>query len=330
MKRSLFKKFVLGVVAASIMCVSCKNETQDSVPQLFEENPTTISWDMSKSDSIDTFSAIVSVYEDSNRRTGGAKLQNQYKMTVKTTDDKQYVRLDFPSSANTSAKSVLTNGIDTILVDTATNEIEQKFTASDLEMKLINDLGYIISHHTLSKVNLSRIKTECAKLSLDMNEAKEEGVLSVELPSKYFSSEKEKRISTKVSYDIANELMESVETVTETEDGTTLTVTTCPVYEEIENGQIIKIGQYSIIDKKYTVRFEGLEDLEYFDSLESIPEISKEEYEQLVEEGNAEIIEELPLGDPSDPGSVETIIELYQDIQINVADDSVFKLIMEF
>ena len=72
MKRSLFKKFVIGVVAASIMCVSCKNETQDSVPQLFEENPTTISWDMSKSDSIDT-----------------------------------------------------------ILVDTATNEIEQKFTASD-------------------------------------------------------------------------------------------------------------------------------------------------------------------------------------------------------
>ena len=70
--------------------------------------------------------------------------------------------------------------------------------------------------------------------------------------------------------------------------------------------------------------------MEYFDSLESIPEISKEEYEQLVEEGNAEIIEELPLGDPSDPSSVETIIELYQDIQINVADDSVFKLVMEF
>lgn len=329
MKRNLYKTFVIGAVAASIFCISCKKEIQSSVPQIFEENPATITWNPSKTDSIDTFAATVSVYEDSNRRTGGAKLQSKYKMAVKTVADKQYVRLDFPASDNYAAKTVLTNGIDTLLVDTATNTIEQKITASEADLKLINDLGYITSQQTLSKIDLSRVKSEAAKLALDMSENKSEGVFSVELPSKYFSDDKETRLSTKVSYDSVNELMETVETVTEKEDGSIVTVTTCPVYEEVEDGQIVKIGQYSIIDTKSEIRFEGLEDLEYFDSLDSIPEMSTSDYEQLVEDGNAVTIEEFPLGDPSDPSSVETIIELYDDIEINVIDDSVFKLIME-
>ena len=329
MKKFFYKFLVLKIVVASILCTSCKQEIRVSVPQLFEDNPAIITWDISKSDSIDTFSANVFVYEDSNRRTGGAKLQSQYKMAVKTVADKQYVRLDFPATENIAAKSVLTNGVDTILVDTATNTIEQKFITTEAELKLINDLGYITSQQTLSKIDLSRIKAEAAKLSLDMRENKAEGVLTVELPSKYFTNDEETRLSTKVSYDISNELMETVETVTQKEDGSIVTVTTYPVYEEVESGQIIKIGQYSIIDTKSEVRYEGLEDLEYFDSLDDIPEISKAEYERLMEEGNAVRIEKLPIGNPADPSSVETVIELYQDIQVNVVDDSVFKLIME-
>ena len=123
--------------------------------------------------------------------------------------------------------------------------------------------------------------------------------------------------------------METVETVTEMEDGSIVTITTCPVYEEVEDGLIIKIGQYSIIDTKSDVRYEGLEDIEYFDSLDEIPELSQDEYDQLVDAGNAVTIENFPLGNPADPSSTETIIELYDDIEINVIDDSVFKLIME-
>ena len=107
------------------------------------------------------------------------------------------------------------------------------------------------------------------------------------------------------------------------------TVTNCPVYEEVEDGFIIIIGQYSIIDTKSNVRYEGLEEIEYFDSLDDIPKLSKEEYDQLVEAGNAVTIENFPLGDPADPSSTETIIELYDNIEINVIDDSIFKLIME-
>ncbi len=151
----------------------------------------------------------------------------------------------------------------------------------------------------------------------------------MELPSRYFSSDKEKRLSTNISYDTANELMETVETVTEIEDGSIVTVVTCPVYEELENGQIIKIGQYSIIDTKSPVRYEGLEDLEYFDSLDSIPEMSAKEYKKLKKAGNITEVEDFQLGDPSDPSSIETIVELYEDITINTVDDSAFKLIME-
>ena len=329
MKKKLYQSLALGVVITSIFCASCKQELQNPVPQLFEENPATITWDTSKSDCIDTFSATVFVYEDSNRRTGGAKLRSRYKMAIKTVADKQYVRLDFPATETIAAKSVLTNGVDTILVDTATNTIEQKIIATEAELKLIDDLGYIAFGQTVSKVNLSRIKAEAAKLSFDMSENKKEGVFTVELPSRYFTNDKETRLSTKISYDTANELMETVETVTEMEDGSIVTVTTCPVYELLEDNQIIKIGQYSIIDTKSEVRYEGLEDLEYVDSLDDIPEISGAEYEQLAEEGNAVAIEEFPLGNPADPSSVETVIELYDTIEINVVDDSVFKLIME-
>ena len=329
MKRKKIKKLFFAVISVTLIFVSCSNEPQNSVSQLFEENPATVTWNTSKTDCIDTFAATVSVYEDSNRRTGGAKLREQYKMAVKTVADKQYVRFDFPAKEKVAAKTVLSNGTDTIIVDTKTNQIEKKLTASEADLKVINDLGYIISQQNLSKIDLSRIKTEAAKLALDMIENKSEKVLSVILPSKYFSTDKEKRLSTKVSYDTSNELMETVETVTEMEDGSIVTVTTCPVYEEVEDGLIIKIGQYSIIDKKSDIRYEGFEDIEYFDSLDDIPELSQDEYEQLADAGNAVTIENFPLGDPSDPSSTETIIELYDNIEINVIDDSVFKLIME-
>ena len=320
---------LLVMITVTIIFTSCKNNVQNSIPQLFEDNPATVSWNPLKTDSIETFAATVFVYEDSNRRTGGAKLREQYKMSVKTVADKQYVRLDFPAKEKISAKSVLTNGSETIIVDTETNKIEQKIIASESDLKLLNDLGYIISQHNLSKINLSRIKTEAMKLALDMNEDKTEKVLSIGLPSKYFSTDKEKRLSTKVCYDTVNELMETVETVTEMEDGSIVTVTNYPVYEEVEDGRIIKIGQYSIIDTKSDVRYEGLEEIEYFDSLYDIPELSHREYEQLTEAGNAVTIENFPLGDPADPSSTEIIIELYDNIEINIIDDSVFKLIME-
>ena len=175
---------LLVMITVTIIFTSCKNNVQNSIPQLFEDNPATVSWNPLKTDSIETFAATVSVYEDSNRRTGGAKLREQYKMSVKTVADKQYVRLDFPAKEKISAKSVLTNGSETIIVDTETNKIEQKIIASESDLKLLNDLGYIISQHNLSKINLSRIKTEAKKLALDMNEDKTEKVLSIGLPSK--------------------------------------------------------------------------------------------------------------------------------------------------
>lgn len=327
--KKLHQRILMGVILISVICISCNQEIQNSIPQLFVENPTTINWDTSKTDTIETFSATVLVYEDNNRRTGGAKLQSQYKMSVKLVADRQYIRLDFPATEHIAAKTVLSNGLDTILVDTATNSIEQKIIASEIESKLFNELGYITSQQTLSKINLSRIRSEASKLSLDVNENKEEGFFTIELPSNYFSSDRENRISTKISYDTVNELMTTIETVTKKEDGSIVTAVTCPVYEETETGHLIKIGQYSIIDTKYEILYENLEELEYFHSLDTIPEISNSEYEQLVSAGNAVTIEEFPLGNPADLSSVETIIELYENVEVNVVDDSLFKLIME-
>ena len=49
----------------------------------------------------------------------------------------------------------------------------------------------------------------------------------------------------------------------------------------------------------------------------------------IVSAGKPVVIEEFPLGNPADLSSVETIIELYENVEVNVVDDSLFKLIME-
>ena len=70
---------------------------------------------------------------------------------------------------------------------------------------------------------------------------------------------------------------------------------------------------------------EGLEDLEYYNSIDEIPEITMEEYEKMKANGNIREIENYRLGNPADLSNTVTTIEIYEDIEINVLDDIEFR-----
>lgn len=318
------------VVFVSFLLICCNNKNDDVVLKFFEENPANIYWNDETTKNIDSFCADVVVYEDNNRRTGGAKIQSKYKLSIKRVNDKQYVRLDFPEFLeDVSAKTILSDGNQTLVIDTSTGDIIQKIVSTEVEQKISNDLGFVLNENTLTRINLSRIKEYASKLSLDMTEKEIKNKLVVSLPSSYFMTNNETRVSTKVIFDKKDNVLESTETVTMMEDGSTLKLCVVPVYEECDNGELLKIGEYSKIDYINDKRIPDVEQIDYIQTLDEITELSDEDYTRLKESGNLKEIEELSLGDPSDLSYTANIITLYENIKVNTLDDSPFKIIME-
>lgn len=137
----------------------------------------------------------------------------------------------------------------------------------------------------------------------------------------------EKRISTKVTYDTVSETLENMETIDIKDDGSTVTTSIDYIYQECDDN-LVKVGMITTIDTKYDNLIEGVdENLPYFDSIDDIPEISDEEFEKLSANGNIFKNDSIKFGNPADLSSVVTIVEVYENIEINNIDDSVFKLL---
>lgn len=111
-------------------------------------------------------------------------------------------------------------------------------------------------------------------------------------------------------------------------EGNRITTTVYPMYETIK-GEPVKIGQITIIDTQKAELLEGFDDVEYFDSMDEIPILSDEEYEQLMADGVLFEEEYLEFGNPADLSNVETIVEVYETIDINKAEESMFRLLQE-
>ena len=75
-------------------------------------------------------------------------------------------------------------------------------------------------------------------------------------------------------------------------------------------------------------RIPDVEQIDYIQTLDEITELSDEDYTRLKESGNLTEIEELSLGDPSDLSYTANILTLYENIKVNILDDSPFKIIM--
>ena len=135
----------------------------------------------------------------------------------------------------------------------------------------------------------------------------------INIPNHYFlNNQVETRLSTQVMYDTTQETIAQIEYVSIHQDGTEVTTTIYPMYEE-KDGIPIKIGSVMVVDSKAAGLLEGFEEVEYVNSIDEIPEISDDELEALAELGEIEEVENMKYGNPADLSYQETIIEMYNE-----------------
>lgn len=323
MKKYLFMFPIIFIVGLFFGCSG--NSTQTETEKLFKKNPVTINWTDKQEKGISSFHTEVEVYSMNNRRKQNFELTNTYSLSVKLIDGVQYTRIDMEKQEGMEARSIITDGDELIIFNPMTNKIDMRMPAfSDTESALkffdSNNIG-------ISRINLDFVKNQANKLMLDINELENSPYLSVLVPESLLdSTEYEKNISSKITFDTVSETLVSVENISVQPDGTTITSTLSPVYEEY-NGEPIKIGTVLVVDTKVQELVGELpDDYVIYDSEEDIEEITIEELEKMKATGSVFEEDFMTFGNPADLSNIETVVELYTDIDINQVEDSEFKL----
>jgi hypothetical protein len=248
---------------------------------------------------------------------------------MSTIREKILTRIDFDYDSGIPFRSVISDGDEAVIFNPSTDEISYRLAINDSQTPLNRIFG---RQHIFSRVNLSLIREEARRLSLDMREESEDGanILLLELPPALIPQNGLDRIiSSRIAFDIDRETLLETEVVMEREDGAIVTTTVTPVYED-KDGVPVKIGQISVIDSKDPNRIEGLDpDMPVYNSPDDVPELSAQQLEQMRAEGDIHEIPKMTFGDPADASYVETIYEVYQDIEINSTPEQLFRLIQK-
>ncbi len=321
----LFTKMVLPFsVAVVFSFFSCDGEKNSLARELIDDSAITVNWENSASNDISSFQANVSVYSMDNRKDTLLKLSSTYKIATKLIDGEQYIRMDYPDVySDGHFRSVISNEEEMLVVDSQSEEIEYKIPVASSS----KDLAFLQDNLGFGNVNLDKIKTEAKKLAFDVIDDNEKSSMIISIPDNGFSTNFQKRISTKVTYDTTNELLTQMETIDVKNNGATVTTTIEFAYQECD-GNYVKVGMITNIDTKYEELVETVSDeLSYFNSLEEIPELSESDFEKLQAEGNIFEDSSIKFGNPADLSSSVTIVEIYEDVAVNATEDSVFKLL---
>jgi hypothetical protein len=307
--------------------VSCKNQNNISpVQKLFETNPSTITWNGSASD-VESFSASVNVYTMNNRITEGFRQTSKYRIAFKKIGGLSYSRVDLDKNyAGGVLRTVITDGTDMIIVDGDTNKIESRIKVPKNESPA---LDFLTASPITGRVNIDEIRTEAKRLKLDVTEDEDERGMIIAIPASLLpTKETEKYLSAKITLDTSTETLNEIEIITMNQEGIVTTSTSINVYQECDD-ELVKIGTITTIDTQNPNIMEGeLGDMEIFNNIDEIPEISDEQFNSLQESGNIYENPGIVLGDPSDLSNVQTIVEVYETVELNEVDNSVFKLLI--
>lgn len=289
---------------------------------MITQNPTHITWTGDKSENVDGFAANVTVYTKNNRKDTHTSQTNSYRMSLKKIDNVLHTRLDFDRDANGVYRSAVSNADEIAVFDTYSGQVAFRISSRDT---VHPDLLAFNAENMISRINLSKIRNEAARLAFDTLEDSPQ-TLTFALPSHYFTNDREQRISTRVSFDAVNEVLEEVQIVNALEDGTLITTTTNPLYQD-HNGTPIKIGTASTIESKAPGLIDGFsDDVKIYESDDDFETISPAELRELQAKGVITPIEDLVFGNPADLSYIETIIEVYSDIEINTVSDETFRI----
>jgi len=322
------KTFLMPLAAMAFMmsCSQVTYETKNVLGQ-FREDPVTINWYGSKDEGLQSFSANVHVFSMNNRTDTHASLTSAYRMSVSSINHRILTRIDMDLDESIPFRSIVSDGEEAIAFNPATNEIGYRIPMDDSDLALRRIFGM---ETTMSRVNLSFIREEAMRLSLNISEDSVANIMVLHLPPGLLAQNDEMRIiSSRVAFDMANETLLETELVMVREDETVVTSTAIPVYEDYD-GVPIKIGMVTVIDSRAPGLIEDIDpDFPIFESPDDIPTISEAELAALRESGIVQDIPNMTFGDPADLSYVVTVFEVYQDIEINAVPESAFRLILK-
>jgi len=304
------------MIVAAIVLISCptlikENELSN---EAYKEYPITIEvFEKHISEGIETFEAEVSVYRMNSRNDSGFTLTNKYQLSSQEINGEKITRIDYSDNHPAEFRSVITNGDFFIFFNPDSEQASQR-----IESQMPNNQAYRLlnSQNYLSKVNLSLLRQEAQRVSLDIL-ADDVNTLIISVPPELTQTiNGERRLSTKLSFNVKDEILESTETVTIAENGATITVTVTPRYEKIDEVPI-KTGQLTVTKVDIPPISEYPYEGDIFNSPEDIPTISNEEYERLNRQGMIHKRDGIVFGDPNDLSYIETEVELYSTIKVN-------------
>lgn len=322
-------KMFLLLITATVFFMSCDSvmhEQNRNVLGQFTETPVIITWDGSKAAGVQSFEANVQVFAMNNRRDTHATLDNTYRLAISTIDNRIVTRIDFDDPRYSS---IISDGKEALVLDPVSEEITYRIPLGDLD----SSLNRIFENQTtMSRINLSLVREEANRLSLNMKEeAGENGrQLLLEIPPSMIPQNGLDRItSSRVVFNLTNETIMETEVIMVREDGTVVTTTATPVYEDMD-GIPIKIGMVTVIDSKAPYLIEGFDpDMSFFNSLDEIPLLDESQFAEMKAAGGIYEIPDMIFGDPADLSFVETIFVIYHDIHINSAPEHLFRSIIQ-
>jgi len=324
-------KKVIGLLLIAVILMVCgcnANDLQkDSGLEFFKEDMPKIIWNGDTTAGVQSYQANVEIYGKNNRYDTHSTFRQSYRMAVKALPDEILTRLDFATNDDIRYRSLISNGEEMIFFETLTENIIYRIpmeeTSSPLNRLFGNQIG-------LSRINLSLIREEARRLSLNIIEGSSGTTMMLEIPPTLIPQNGFDRIiSSRVSFDLLSETILESEVILIRADETKVTTTVTPVYDT-KDGVPVKIGQITIIDSKAPAleyEYELDPDTIIYNSIDDIPTISEKDYNLMVEAGNLYEVPDVKFGDPRDLSYIETIYEVYKDIEINSVSDNMFRLI---
>lgn len=325
MKKKTYRLIGIVFSLSLVGLFSCQNGVESSNGRKFiEGKKISVNWENGEEEVISGFSANVSVYSMNNRKDTSFKFDSSYKISTKLIQGEQYTRLDLLDiKPQGEVLSIISNEREKVLFDTISQEIKYRLPVDNTS----KDFSFLQEGIGFGSVNLDKIRTEAKRLSLDVTENTEESTLVIKLPDEFFSTDSVRRLSTKIMFDTVSQTLTNMETVDYRENGSTVTTSVEFVYQECD-GKYVKVGSIIKTDTDYNQFIEGINpETPYYNSIDEIPEISEADYEKMKAEGNIFEDDSITFGNPADLSSSETVVEVYENIEINNVDDSKFRLL---
>lgn len=318
------KKVSLLCFVLLIGFTSCNQGATDSTATIGKDiEPVVVSVKSGSIEEMKSYSTDVTFYSGNNREIGGITEQQKYRLSVKEIDGNIHTRIDYPSEMFTDgvARSSLTTDSEMFIFQTSNNELEHRQV---LEIPEISQRMEVFSgiNRMMIKARIpdfSNFRVELFDIASDISENVENNLMLVKLPMDDYDE-------FSLTFDLEEEVLLNTESKEVLEDGTTLTTTTEYVYQDVD-GELIKVGEIleSSFDVEETIDISGYE-LPIIESEDDVEEMSLEDIDALEEEGGIAYDVVPVLGDPADLDYIETDIQLFDNIEINAVDESIFRV----